>query len=295
MALGTCAFTTWLGRDVLGLGFKVCNKDCFGASVTDALLTFHASASVVRIRKVSASNNGPLAIATMRWPLVNAAWSATGVVAWLQPDGSHPWWFEYVWRCNAQVQACLVVVSWLTVRAMLRALGWLTPRASQGLWCLAIAHGLVFALITSRPATCAFQDYVLFGGANLSPPLLSLFVLLISVAHKHKLPASHPLCQAIVAAVPFWVGNAGILLGRSAGPAAWLNCILPTWWQWEEMATFHVFGGIGNELLWRAFAWMAEAEATAMRQVHANVMPPDSWLERALGEPHASSSKPKLR
>ena len=169
MATGTCTHTTWIAREILGLGFRTCQKDCVGAAITDGMLALHA---IYAVRAIALAGRGPLARTAVQWPLINAAWSSTGVLMWYQPGGVHPFWWELLWRANALVQAGLVAIGWLMVLAMLDALDWLTPTRSRALKCIAAAHGAAFALITALPATCAFDDYVLFGGANLSPPLM---------------------------------------------------------------------------------------------------------------------------
>jgi len=283
MATGTCAYTAYIALEVLGLGFETCTSDCVAASATDALLALHAGG--ISLRMIAAAGTRPpgqMARTALAWTLVNCVWSVTGAAMWLQPSGARLGWFELLWRVNALVQAALVVVAWLMVRATLDAVGVLTTRMARVLGLIALSHGSAFALITMRSATCAFDEYVLFGGANLSPPLLSLFVILIMLVRRHQLPPSHPIFLGVAAALPFWVGNAGILCGRRSGPAAWLHRVVPAWWHWEEMATFHVCGLVGNDMLWRAFLWMATSEGTSIDGRGRGVC--SGWLARLLAD-----------
>lgn len=286
----------------MGLGFETCSRDCRAAAVTDALLALHALFTVVR-HKAKGLRGGSLGAVALAWPAVNVVWSGSGVLMWLQPGGARPSGFESVWRSNAQLQAALVTVIWLSVRALHEASGRLSARGLRALVVIAIGHGLAFSLITLLPHLCSFDDYVLFGGANLSPPLLALFVTLVTLMRRHALPWSHPLSIAVASAVPFWVGNAAIICGVSAGPAAWLRAVVPAAWVWEEMATFHTCGLVGNEMLWAAWGWLAEAEAAAVAQAVAQagaaggvargVAP--GWFENLLEQSSASRQRSSRR
>ena len=113
----------------------------------------------------------------------------------------------------------------------------------------------------------------------LACPQLSQWFVASSLAFRHGLhrrgtPGSrlpHPLCLGVVAGAFFWAGNSGIILGRNDGLARWLrdfiSAILPgeNLWEeaWEEMATFHLFGLLGNDLLWRSYEWIAAQEVRA--------------------------------
>lgn len=95
--------------------------------------------------------------------------------------------------------------------------------------------------------------------------------------HKHgwRQPGSllpHPLLVGALSGFFFWIGNTGIILGRHVGLARWLRDALgalagggqPLWEEaWEEMATFHLFGLIGNDMLWRSYEWVALSEVRA--------------------------------
>ena len=302
MATGSCRNTAWIAKHVMGLGFETCSRDCRAAAVTDALLALHALFTVVR-HKAKGLRGGSLGAVALAWPAVNVVWSGSGVLMWLQPGGARPSGFESVWRSNAQLQAALVAVIWLTVRALHEASGRLSARGLRALVVIAILHSLAFSLITLLPHLCSFDDYVLFGGANLSPPLLALFVTLVTLVRRHALPWSHPLSLAVASAVPFWVGNAAIICGVGAGPAAWLRAVVPAAWGWEEMATFHTCGLVGNEMLWAAWRWLAEAEAAAIALAVAQagaaggaacgVAP--GWFENLLEQSSASGQRSSWR
>ena len=60
------------------------------------------------------------------------------------------------------------------------------------------------------------------------------------------------------------------------------------------MATFHVFGAAGNELLWRAFAWLAAQEAAAARSDPRAAAAPGcytGWLDAALKHSEAMTQR----
>ena len=98
--------------------------------------------------------------------------------------------------------------------------------------------------------------------------------------HGSRLP--HPVLLAAIAGAVFWVGNTGIILGRKQGLTLWIRQGVSTainWatggqavgggselvseTAWEEMATFHLFGVLGNDWLWRGYEWVALAEIRA--------------------------------
>lgn len=112
-----------------------------------------------------------------------------------------------------------------------------------------------------------------------------------------RVPLLHPLFVACLSALPYWVGNSGLIFGRHAGIALWIRnsgllelSLIPVAKRaiallssaglvsgvvtmgvggasgalasevWEEMASFHLFGLLGNEMLWRGYEWLAVAE-----------------------------------
>lgn len=98
--------------------------------------------------------------------------------------------------------------------------------------------------------------------------------------HGSRLP--HPVLLAAIAGAVFWVGNTGIILGRKQGLTLWIRqgvsaainwatggqavgggSELVSETAWEEMATFHLFGVLGNDWLWRGYEWVALAEIRA--------------------------------
>lgn len=292
MLTGDCRSTQYIGIRILRLGFEACTAGCVAAAASDLLLALQSLLGACRIYPAV---GGELSRVALGWALINAAWSFSGTFMWLQPVGhARPWWFEPLWRGSAQAQALLVATAWLMARAMLRAAGEIAPSTHRWLGRLALMHGAFFGLVTLLPATCRFEQYVLFGGANLTPPLMTLFGVVVTLVRRHSLRWPHPLCLMCAVGLPFWIGNAGVLCGRQAGPTHWIRLALPRlldgedaeWLNWDEMATFHVFGCLGNELLWRAFAKLAAAErdaAAARGRDPTTGSPPAGWLEAALG------------
>ena len=79
----------------------------------------------------------------------------------------------------------------------------------------------------------------------------------------------------------FWFGNSGLLMGAETGLTHWTHAALEALcraagllpegarlWQgaFEEMACFHLFGLLGNEMLFRVYRWLAAAEVDAIRR-----------------------------
>ena len=65
----------------------------------------------------------------------------------------------------------------------------------------------------------------------------------------------------------FWIGNSAVLLGRDVGFACWIRQLLShvsgselPGEAWDEMATFHLGGFMGNEMLFRCYEWIAAAQ-----------------------------------
>ena len=104
---------------------------------------------------------------------------------------------------------------------------------------------------------------------------------MVHLCMRYQLSAWHPLRLAVLASVPFWVGNVGILCGKRAGPAAWGASATPDWLHWEEMATFHICGLLGNECLFRSYRWLAMEEAAASAGQGGRCAPA-GWLVETL-------------
>jgi len=245
---------------------------------------------------------GTLAVMLMA---TNSLWSVVGASYWLQPGGSR--WpsadsFEVLWRINSQCQAMLIYVAYLVALTLIRV-GEVWPTVSRHettLTRLALAHAMVFGLVCLWPGVCEQPDYVLWGGVNIMPPLLTQWAAIVTLVFRHGLATrtlpsrrvgvSHPdstvifgialpchaLFGAAVSGVWFWLGNSAIIVGRDEGLALWIRRLAsaalrldpegrdpqggvpPTFF--EEMAVFHIFGIVGNELLFRSYEWVALSE-----------------------------------
>ena len=139
--------------------------------------------------------------------------------------------------------------------------------------------------------SCRFEHYVLFGGANVTPPLMTLWCTITWLSARHRLLRAwaraplkpHPLVCGFICGFVMWAGNSAILVGRSGGLVYWAHSLFRRAGldvaenTVEEMAIFHVFGLAGNECLFRAFLWMAEHEGRWGAV--------DGWLDRALAAP----------
>ena len=104
-------------QHIFGVGFESCQRDCVGASVTDALLAGHALFSAMRLTRrvrqavISSgaesawrrrSGDASFALLALGAILSNFGWSLLGTVYWLQPGGWHFDGFEAVWRLSAR-------------------------------------------------------------------------------------------------------------------------------------------------------------------------------------------------
>ena len=128
-----------------------------------------------------------------------------------------------------------------------------------------LSQWLAFVLISlhyqlSRPSTHAPSPL------RPRPHLASRLVALIK--------RTHPFNVAAISGAAFWVGNSAIIVGRDYGLAYWLRDLLSSLLArlslaeaplrseaWEEMATFHIFGMLGNHMLFRTYEWIALREA----------------------------------
>jgi len=282
-----------LGIEFVGLGFQSCDSDCVGAAVTDAALAVHAMHTALRIaRHVKQERAACSTLCETRterrtWPfatiaigqiLSNCGWSVLGACYWLQPSGYKYPGFEFVWRLSAQCQVSLFYFAYCIGLAFNRIGGCSAFVAKHELLLsrIGLAHALAFGIVCLSPQWCLQHEYVLWGGLNILFPLLSQWLVIVFVALRHgmhrtgwtvegsRLP--HPLLLAAISGSVFWVGNTGIILGRHAGLARWIRhaigALVPITESeaWEEMATFHIFGLLGNDLLWRGYEWVAVTE-----------------------------------
>lgn len=318
---------------------------------------------------------GTLAVTLMA---TNGVWASVGASYWLQPGGQRwptPEIFEVLWRINSLCQALLIYVAYLVALTIIR-IGGVWPAVARHeplLLRLALVHAAIFGLVCLWPGLCAQRDYVLWGGVNIMPPLLTQWGAIVTLVLRHRLHRSleslavprrdgtvafglwlprHALFGAAASGIWFWLGNSAIFLGRHQGLALWMrqaasrllrldpegldpecvpcpsphshaprkqtrprpssppgplpfspplsrptsstlaphlprprrrptchtslahacSCLLracfvllsggvpPT--AFEEMAVFHIFGIVGNELLFRAYGWIAMLEAS---------------------------------
>ncbi|KAL1521149.1 hypothetical protein AB1Y20_022703 [Prymnesium parvum] len=264
-----CAWNNWLATDVLGIAFRSCDADCTGAAATDALLALHALWASSRAWRLASASTAGFSRHAAWVTSCNCVWSAVGTLFWLQPAGERPAWFERAWRLNAICQAAVIFFHWNVTLDLLAAV---SSRELPWLRRFSIVHSLLFAAVVAL-GECRFEHYVLFGGSNITFPMAPAWILLCYLCYSFKLfrrsdgrgdarkaAALHPICCGALAGFVFWVGNAGILLGRDAGPAAGIRCLLSSLVgrelpprAWEEMATFHVFGLAGNALLFHCY------------------------------------------
>ena len=195
---GICAANAWLAKDLIGLGFKACTRDCAGAMVTDALLALHGFVTARRFwrhraRSASTSSRGSLDLGWFAASVVttNAIWSTVGTAYWLQPEGVRGEWFDFTWRLNAYVQAVLYFFAWRLLLELLRvsAVGSETLRRGRLLKGIAVIHAIFFAVATSPLLPegtfgehCRFEHYVLWGASNILPPLGLTWVVLMTIA-----------------------------------------------------------------------------------------------------------------
>lgn len=206
MLTGTCA-TTAAVADALGVGFRTCTADCVGASVTDAVLAAHAALALYRLGP-EPQTRCALRGAVKHWMLINCLWSATGALMWWQPGGQRHWWFEPLWRANALSQAALLWAAWQTLGFLLDATQPFAPAHDtaytrtafhsdfRGLRRLGCVHALFFGVSTLT--ACTFEEYVLFGGSNISPPLVALWALILWLYGQHSKRSPSPLLLGAV-------------------------------------------------------------------------------------------------
>ena len=281
-------FTQWLGVDVWGVGFVACDRDCTGAAITDAFIAIHALLFALRVLRLGGAA-GPLRRAAARCLLTNFLWSATGAPVWWQPGATRPAWFETGWRANAMIQ-CALVHAWYSLAFAMLDGARASPSGVRVGRAVALAQATVGAASVWLPS-CRFEHYVLFGGANVTPPLMTLWCTITWLSARHGLLRAwaraplqpHPLVCGFICGFVMWAGNSAILVGRSGGLVYWAHSLFRRAGldvaenTVEEMAIFHVFGLAGNECLFRAFLWMAEHEGRWGAV--------DGWLDRALAAP----------
>jgi len=144
---------------------------------------------------------------------------------------------------------------------------------------LTTAHCMFFGLVCLWPTTCSQAGYVMWGGLNIMPSLLTQWVVVCSIVKKfqlHRQTPLHPVWIAGISGFVFWLGNMQMVVGKDAYVAAWMRAA--TEWllglpaksipgsYWEEMAIFHLFGIWGNHILYGAYEWVALQERT--RELH---------------------------
>lgn len=149
---------------------------------------------------------------------------------WLQPGGRKPVGFEVLWRLNAQCQAALIYFAYLIGLSITRisASSAAITRRELMLSRFALLHAAAFGLVTVFPAACQQHEYVLWGGIHIMPPLLTQWLVVVSVARRHALhrrPGAwpHPIVLGALSGLWFWLGNSAIFTGREIGVAAWMR------------------------------------------------------------------------
>jgi hypothetical protein len=301
--LPTCAATHALGIDGMGLGFVACSSDCYAASITDAVLAVHCAVWALRVwRRAGAS--GPMRLAVLSTLVCNSLWCVFGALVWLQLGGSRDHPFDFLFRLFGVSQACLVFSWWCVLSEGLRGIAGVPARVPTLVKLLALMHAGFFCL---RNLDCRIEDYVLCGGAHVTPPLGSLWLLFVMLCRRHSLWSRwradgslfHPPHNVLLGAMcglVFWVGNSAILVGANSGLTYWSHYAVQALWRrvgllapgavlprgaFEEMACFHFYGMLGNEMLFRAFAWLAVTEAQAVSRAPQQARPRVSSEGRA--------------
>ena len=278
-----CEATSSFGKEWLRFDFQACSRDCTGASVTDGLLAAHALYWALSIGSLPSGTLRRTAVGCL---LANCAWSATGALVWLQPGGRRNGHFDLLFRVNALCQALLIYAWWQLFTVVLRGTRCqLTRNRRLALSLGSSAHALAFAW---RTLHTPFEAYVLCGGANVTPPLTSLWLCICWLCYRHGLYSrwrrgdkscesergrAHPLLLGASAGLFYWIGNSAIFTGAHRGLAVWMRHLLERLLgiaslppeDFEEMACFHLFGMMGNACLFRAYKWLAIVEAQAQR------------------------------
>ena len=339
-----CAANLRFARRI-GVGFVSCDRDCYGAAVTDFMLAVHAGWAARRAMKRLWAQQARLTAAggstacgarpeerhtlaqvfhpscrpalgalLIGFMCASFVWSMLGAIFWAQPAGARwpgPTAFELAWRLNAQAQAVVLFFSWRILLAINRV-GNIWPSLSRretAISWAAAAHAVGFGVATLLPTSCELHEYVVFGGSNISSPLFTAWVAFLVLVRRYGLlrPAAagrsttawrvHPLGLIALSGVWFWMGNSAVLLGNRVGVPVWIRGALSRLSgialrdsHWEEMATFHFGGLLGNAMLFIGYEWCALAElgeARALEQAGATAL-----LKPALG--HAPAGNPEL-
>lgn len=251
-----CSVNTYIAKDVVGLGFESCDRNCIGAFTTDLILAMHAAWVALRLkRRLQRQSSRAAALAASRpEPLTgptghsapqtprpwrfrhtalclivsNSVWSFLGASYWLQPNAVRVrlgWGFEVLWRTHAQCQVALIYFAYLTMFTLVRIGNlseWVT-RHELALSRLALAHVLAFGAVCAIPWACEQKEYVLWGGVNIMPPLLTQWVAFCALVRRHALQRwrgslhggrIHPIYGAALSGIWFWIGNSQIFVGR---------------------------------------------------------------------------------
>lgn len=284
--LPSCAATHALGIDGMGLGFVACSSDCYAASITDAALALHCAVWALRVWRMTGPS-GAMRLAVLSTLICNSFWSVFGTLVWLQPGGSRAPPFDLLFRLNGVAQSCLVFSWWCVLSESLRGLASVPVGVPGLIKLLAAVHAGFFCL---RNLETEIEAYVLCGGAHVTPPLGSLWLLFVLLCRRHGLlsrwladisPSNppHPILVGALCGLVFWVGNSAILVGANSGLTYWSHYFVQALWRrvgllspgaelhqgaFEEMACFHFYGMLGNEMLFRAFTWLVTTEARAV-------------------------------
>ena len=91
---------------------------------------------------------------------------------------------------------------------------------------LTTAHCMYFGLVCLWPTTCSQADYVMWGGLNIMPSLLTQWVVVCSIVKKfqlHRQTPLHPVWIAGISGFVFWLGNMQMVVGKDAYVAAWMR------------------------------------------------------------------------
>ena len=87
-----------------------------------------------------------------------------------------------------------------------------------------LLHSLCFGLLCLSPTACLQHEYVLWGGVNIMPPLLSQWFIVLQLTLRHRLHRAgwrmsgrrlpHPLLLGALSGTLYWLGNSGIIFNR---------------------------------------------------------------------------------
>ena len=185
------------------------------------------------------------------WAMEGASfWLQPGGRRLLGPDWLQPF-FGLLWRGNAQVrdrgydppshgcshsthhsrvrfpqlQAVILYLSWTLGFLLLSVSGLLPPILSSRkplFHFLAALHALSFSFITSSSfpslfGDCAFEHYVHFGAANITPPLTAVWLCIIAVAYVYRAYVKHGESLRMAGYSPRGVGEVAVGVAAKGG------------------------------------------------------------------------------